>query len=97
MQRRPVSKCQIVDHSSVSFFQISEIDFHDNVSLTFDLVLDPGLQLPIGQIDVNTVVLLDVTYRGPTRADRANTGLIYSGLYKEEFSFNTGTNYKNSV
>lgn len=44
----------------------------------------------MGQIDVDTVLLEELTYRGPVRGDRTATGTINSGLIANEFGFNTG-------
>ncbi|XP_052285668.1 uncharacterized protein LOC127881632 [Dreissena polymorpha] len=72
-------------------FKISEIDFTDNVSFIFNLVLDPNRAFPVGLMHVPTVLPVDVTYRGAQRPDRADTGELYSDIIVKEFGFHTGS------
>lgn len=70
-------------------FSVSEIDFKDNVSFTFSLILDPARDLPMGLENFETVVVVDMTTRGPLRPDRTDTGIMYTELNVFEFGFNT--------
>ncbi|XP_053377026.1 lactadherin-like [Mercenaria mercenaria] len=70
-------------------FSIAEIDFRDNVSFSFNLILDPARQLPMGMDYVETVLPVDMTTRGAQRPDRADTGVMYTQLLVYEFGFST--------
>ena len=74
-----------------SQFQIGEIDFKDNVTFSFTLVLDPAREMPMGLDYVETVLPSDITSRGALRGDRSDTGVIASQVYVQEFGFSTGS------
>ncbi|XP_052782138.1 uncharacterized protein LOC128218506 [Mya arenaria] len=68
---------------------IWEIDFTDVVTFSIMLMLDPNRKIPIGSTNVETVIPVDLTYRGAVRADRAATGVIYTDILVNEFGFDT--------
>lgn len=72
---------------------MSEIDFKDNVSFAFSLILDPARLLPMGIENFETVLVVDMTWRGAQRPDRTDTGVLYTEPDVLEFGFNTGKNF----